>query len=92
MRRSAQQQQATTKELKWTRMSLFFTDILVTKYAVNIIKLIYAGGCTTTKLNSFHLGYFPIYLGYGDCKFESFLHCLLLINKTTTLVCESNNR
>ena len=92
MQRSAQQQQATTKELKWTRMSLFLTDILVMKYAVNIIKLIYAGGCTTTKLNSFHLGYFPTYLGYGDCKFESFLHCLLLINKTTTLVYESNNR
>ena len=92
MQRSAQQQQATTKELKWTRMSLFLTDILVTKYAVNIIKLILAGTYRTIKSNSFRLGYFPIYLGYGDCKFESFLYCLLLINKTTTLVCESNNR
>ena len=63
----------------------------VLKYAVEIIKLILAGTYITTKSNSFRLGYFPIYLGYGDCKFKFFLHCLLLINKSTTLVCESNH-
>ena len=33
------------------------------------LNLILAGGSTTTKLNSFHLGYFPIYLSYRCCKF-----------------------
>ena len=51
------------------------------KYAVNIIKLILAGTCTTTKLSSFHLGYFPIYLTYIGCKFKLFfiVCCLLTI-------------
>ena len=61
------------------------------KYAVNIIKLILAGTCKTTKLNSFRLGNFPIYLCYGDCKFKFFGSDCLLINKSTTPVCESNH-
>ena len=43
------------------------------RYAVKIIKLILAEVCTTTKLNSFHLGYFPIYLSYNTYKFVCFL-------------------
>ena len=54
------------------------------KYAVNIIEIILAGTCTTTKLNSFRLGYFPIYLAYRDCKFVFFL---LSVAFNITLVC-----
>ena len=43
------------------------------KYAVNIIKLIFAGSWETTKLNSFRLGYFPIYLSFSGCKLIFFL-------------------
>ena len=44
------------------------------------------------KLNSFHLGYFPVYLSYNSCKFVFFLYCLLfIIIKTTTLVCASSH-
>ena len=43
------------------------------RYAVKIINLFLAGGCTTTKLNSFHLGYFPIYLSCNPCKFVFFV-------------------
>ena len=57
----------------------------VLKYAIEIIKLILAGNYKTTKSNSFRLGYFPVYLGYGICKFVLFLfYCLLLIIETTT--------
>ena len=47
--------------------------ILVMKYEVNINKLIYAGSCRTTKLNSFQLGYLLIYLSYRICKFDFFV-------------------
>ena len=64
--------------------------VVVMRYAVKIIKLILAEVCTTTKLNSFHLGYFPIYLSYNTCKFV-FFYCLLFIIKTTALVCASSH-
>ena len=47
--------------------------ILVMKYEVSIIKLIFAGCCRATKLNSFHLGYLLIYLSYRICKFDFFV-------------------
>ena len=46
----------------------FLLIVVVVTCAVEIINLILADICTTTKLNSFHLGYFPIYLSCKSCK------------------------
>ena len=68
--------------------------LLLLKYAVEIIKLILAGNCKTTKSNSFRLGYFPVYLGYGICKFVLFFFLLSAAYyrdyNTSGLVCASN--
>ena len=55
--------------------------VVVRRYAVKIINLILAEVWAATKLNSFHLGYFPIYLNYEPCKFVFFLYCLLFITR-----------
>ena len=47
----------------------FLLIVLVMRYAVKIINLVIAELCTTTKLNSFHLGCCPTYLSYNTCKF-----------------------
>ena len=41
--------------------------------ALKIINLAIADTFTTTRLNNFHLGYFPIYLIYKPCKFVFFV-------------------
>ena len=65
--------------------------VVVMRYVVKIINLILADICTATKLNSFHPGFFPIYVSYNTCKFVFFfLYFLLSIIKTTTLVCTGN--
>ena len=46
------------------------------RYAVKIINLILAEVWAATKLNSFHLGYFPVYLSYKPCKFVFNLYCI----------------
>ena len=43
--------------------------VVVMRYAVIISNLVLADIWRTTKLISFHLGYFPIYLSYNTCKF-----------------------
>ena len=58
-------------------MRVFLTDCCC--HEVKIINLILAEVCPATKLNSFHLGYFPTYLSYKPCKFVFFciVYCLL---------------
>ena len=43
------------------------------RYAVKIINLVLADISPATKLNSFPLGYFPIYLSCNPCKFVFFV-------------------
>ena len=62
-------------------MRVFWLIVVVTRYAAKLINLILAGRCTTTKLSSFHLGYFPIYLSYKPCKFVFFWFCLHCFKK-----------
>ena len=58
-----------------------------TSFARNNETYFFSRICKTTKSNSFHRGYFPIYLSYCFCKFDFFLYCLSLISQTTTVVC-----
>ena len=52
----------------------FFRLIVVLmRDALKISNLTIAEGYTTTRLNNFHLGYFPIYLSYKACKFVFFV-------------------
>ena len=53
-------------------MRFIWLIVVVMRYAVKIINLILADICPATKLNNFHLGYFPIYLSYNTCKFVFF--------------------
>ena len=52
----------------------FFRLIVVLmRDALKIINLAIADTFTTTRLNNFPLGYFPIYLIYKPCKFVFFV-------------------
>ena len=60
-------------------MRVFRLIVVVMRCAVKIINFIFADICTTAKLNSFHLGYFPNYVNYKSCKFVFFcIVCCLL--------------